>query len=187
MSLRLDIGCGGRGSRQPGFVGIDIWPRPDGKSEDEYVRLDFVTDDLPWSDGTVDEAIALHIVEHLSPDHGRTLIERAYALLKPGAELVVTCPDLKMLAQAYVNGDKAFLSQKHLRGGKELWPGSTLADRLCWAITMEGHVWAYDLESLAELAVRAHVPRDAIRPLELGGRWHTRVGHETGIHITKEA
>ena len=32
MPLKLDIGCGGRGSRQEGFIGVDIHPRPAGKT-----------------------------------------------------------------------------------------------------------------------------------------------------------
>ena len=68
--LKLDIGCGGRGSIRPGFIGIDIWPRPKDKTEEEYIQMDFINDILPdfLSENSVDEALAGHIVEHLMPN-----------------------------------------------------------------------------------------------------------------------
>jgi len=36
--LKLDIGCGGKGSRWPGFIGIDLHPRPQHRSGDEYLQ-----------------------------------------------------------------------------------------------------------------------------------------------------
>ncbi len=189
--LKLDIGCGGRGSRQAGFIGIDLCPRPEGKSEEEYFRLDFVRDELPWESETVDEAIALHVIEHLTREDGKLLVQRAVQLLKLGSTLTITCPDLKKICQAYVQSDHEFLQLKHLRGGKEVWPGRTAADRVNWAIHQDGHKWSYDLHSLSMMAKEAvdelDGPAVTIEPFEEGGKWNTRPGVECGIVITRRA
>ena len=189
--IKLDVGCGGRGSRQPGFIGIDIHPVPYPVSKDRnnYVRMDFVCDDLPWKDGTVDEIIALHIIEHLIPKDGERLVQRAYSLLRPEAQLTITCPDLSILCGAYMAHDIQFLSKRHLNAGKEIWPGPTIADRLNWAIHQETHKWSYDYESLFALVKRA-IP--GIRPpgfyrMPKNHKWSTRPDHETGIVIVKGA
>jgi len=183
--LKLDIGCGGRGSRQKGFIGIDTWPRPEGKSPEEYLQLDFVRDKLPWSSNSVDQAIALHLIEHLDLKEGQRFFKRAMDLLKPKATLTVTCPDLRLLATAYVSRDQEFLKRKHLRGGKFIWPGDTLADRLNQAIHQQGHKWAYDQESLLYHARRAVGEKARIIPMPGDWRWWTRPDHETGIVLTK--
>jgi predicted SAM-dependent methyltransferase len=183
--LKIDIGCGGRGSRQKGFVGIDIWPRPKGKTKEEYFQLDYIRDKLPWTTASVDEAIALHMIEHLDLDEGQILFKRTVKLLKKGATFIVTCPDLRLLASAYVNDDSEFLHRKHLRGGKYIWPGDTLADRLNHAIHQAGHKWLYDLESLVYHAERAVGGLVDIIPLPLGHKRWTRPDHETGIVLTK--
>ena len=184
MALKLDIGCGGRGSRQKGFIGIDLYPRPNGKSREEYFRLNFVRDALPWKGNTVDEAIALHIIEHMPADQGEILVRRAVDLLKPGARLTVTCPDLMLLCKGFVDqGD--FLKLKHLTGGKDVWPGETLADRFNWAIHQEGHQWAYDQASLIHHATKAVGTTAVVRPMPDDSPWWTRRDHETGIEILK--
>jgi len=154
MTLRLDIGCGGRGPKFPGFLGIDRHPLYDGAPPDLYVCLDFVRDPLPWGPGTVDEAICLHCIEHEKRPGGLLLIQRALPLLKPGACMTVTCPDLRELARAYLDGDAAYYDQRYTHG-REVWLGPTLADKLNWAMHQEGHLWGYDAASLAVLASEA--------------------------------
>jgi hypothetical protein len=198
--LKLDIGCGGRGPRQKGFLGIDVHPKETVQYRPEdYYRIDFVLDALPWNDNTVDECIALHVIEHMMPKDGIVLIQRAMSLLKPGCTLTITTPDLRKIAKAYVDDDNMFMSQRHLRSRvegqlpNELWPGDTLADRLNVAIHQKGHVWAYDLISLMELAHRAVTNKASVmvslwqycsRHPEYK-KWWTRPEHETGIVIIK--
>ena len=191
--LKLDVGCGGRGSRQPGFVGVDIWPRPAGKTGDEYVRLDFIKEPIPWGDETVDQIIALCLIEHLMPDEGEIFFQRCYALLKLGATLTVTTDDLRLLCRRYIERDMIFWEQKNLRGNKELWPGHSLADRLNHAIHQVGHVWVYDMSSLWALAKRAlpNVPEAQFQTLPCDHRYnvaraeHLPAGSEIGVIITK--
>lgn len=184
MALKLDIGCGGRGSMFNDFIGIDIHPEPKSpRSKAKYLKLDFIKDDLPFEENSVDFAIALHIIEHLDRNDGVVLIERALGLLKPSAQLIVSCPDLELLCRKYIDGDFDFFNKKHNKSGKLLWPGYTIADRLNWAIHEEGHKWAYDTESLIVLAEEAGARQ--IRVLPKDHPYCFRSDHETGIIITK--
>ena len=191
MALRLDIGCGGRGPRWPGFIGIDIHPYPTVEFRgEEYVRLDFVHEPLPWCDGDADEIIGLHVIEHLARDYGRELVRRALRLLKPGCTLTLTCPDLRILCERYIAGDTAFWGLRAKRGTfREVWPGHTLADRLNWAIHQEGHEWSYDYESLCVLVREGAAAAETavkLTHLEIGSKYSTRPDHECGVIVTKE-
>jgi predicted SAM-dependent methyltransferase len=185
--LKLDIGCGGRGSRWPGFLGIDIHPRPSGKTGEEYLRLDIVNEPLPWSDGSVDEIISLHCIEHMTREDGLKMLTRIMRLLKPGAGATITCPDLRKLCKAYLASNEAFWAKKY-KNDRYVWPGDTLGDRLNWAIHQETHKWSYDSESLvklAALAARASGVNVRIKELALDSPYSTRPDHEIGIVITR--
>jgi len=157
-----------------------------------YLRLNFVTDALPWQPGTVAEIICLHAIEHMSRHHGIVLLKRAVDLLAPGAQLTVTTPDLRILCERYVARDRAFFEYIDPKGrtGAERWPGATLADRFNWAIhppwgqnrEYVGHVWIYDQEALMQLAAEADVRAVPIPDTSPYGLRHD---HETGIVCTR--
>lgn len=182
--MKLDVGCGGRGTRWPGFMGIDIWPVPAGH-ENKYLLLDFINSELPWQENTIDEIICLHMIEHLDRKDGIELLKRMYRILKPGYRMTVTCPDLFIFVRAYLNKDTAFLSKKHINGGKEIWPGRTLADRLNWAIHEETHQWSYDIETLFDACLQAGIKSMEVRNMPKDDKYSTRPDHEIGIIITK--
>jgi len=183
--VRLDIGCGGRGTHWDGFIGVDILPappEPEPVTDRPYIQLDFVHDRLPWEDGTVNEIIALHVVEHLERQDGRLLIQRALRLLRPGRRLTVTCPDLRLLATWYLSGEMG------VDGGDRSspnWRGATCADRFNWIVHCYGHKWAYDLQSLTLLAVEAGAFINDIRPVNLTGEsaYAGKKNHECGVEI----
>ena len=182
--MKIDIGCGGRGSVFADFIGIDIHPIPKHpRTAAKYLKLNFIKDELPFKSNSINFAIALHVIEHLHPTDGELLISRALDLLKPGAELIVSCPDLDLLCRKFIERDFDFFNKKHLKSGKEIWPGETIADRLNWAIHQEGHLWSYNLESLTALAVRAGCKN--IRELPKDHPYCKRPDHEIGIIITK--
>ena len=124
--LNLDIGCGGRGSMYPGFIGVDQHPLPLAFRTDnkEYISLDFTfLPALPWEDETADEIVCFHVIEHLDGvrelvqssggikttkvwesgyHEGAELLRRIYALLKPGASAYVSCPDNFLFTKMYL-------------------------------------------------------------------------------------
>lgn len=182
--LKLDIGCGGRGTMFEDFVGVDIWPTPISprRPNAKYIQLNFVRDKLPWCNETVTEIVAFHIIEHLSPNEGEELLRRAYNLLKFNSKMYVSCPNLKLICQKYLEQDWNFYNKKY-DNGKLIWKGKTLADRLNSAIHQEGHIWSYDFDSLKQKALDAGCKR--VEELPIGHFWSRRPDHECGIIITK--
>lgn len=192
MVAKLDVGCGGRGSRWPGFLGVDRWPHPNGVPAEWYVQLDFVKDVLPWQSQSMEEIICLHVIEHMSPHDGRILIQRGFDLLAPRGSMIITTPDLKILCKAYLEGDREFWNKTHDgRPDKLVWPGRTLADRLNWAIHQDTHVWVYDFDSLLFMAedTLKNEPDAMVSNVRVDSSVHrfmTRRDHETGIVIYRK-
>lgn len=81
--VRLDIACGQR--KEEGWVGIDI-------ADIEGVDIVHDLTEFPWpiEDNSVDEAKAIHYLEHV-----RDLIpfmNEVHRILKPGAQLLIVSP-----------------------------------------------------------------------------------------------
>jgi predicted SAM-dependent methyltransferase len=196
MSIKLDIGCGGKGSMFDGFIGIDIHPRPKQlrNENSEYLKCDFIWDaTLPWKPETVDVIVAFHIIEHLTYKEGQTLIKRAYSLLKPGCQMFITCPDLDLFARKYIEKDQAFWGQKY-PSGKDMWPGETIADRFNYHFkdgpAISPHKHQYSQESLIYAAKKAGCKKVEPMPVKRLGYsenhfWSRRPDHEIGVIITK--
>ena len=195
--IRLDIGCGGRGTMYPDFIGVDIHPAPTDprKPGAEYLQLDFVySAALPWKPGTVAELVAFHIIEHLEYQEGQTLLRRAWDLLRPGAKMFITCPDLDFFIQKYIEQDAVFWQRKY-PSGKEMWPGNTIAGRFnyhfCGGPGISPHKYQYNQESLIDAARRAGCRNVEPMPIKHLGYpedhfWSRRPDHEVGIICTKD-
>lgn len=175
--MKLDVGCGGRGTMHGDFTGIDIYPPPKTpRSKGEYVQLDFLKDELPFKD--VEFIIASHIIEHLMPEDGIILIQRAVELLKKGCELIVSCPDFELFAKMYLERNVAFWDEK-----ENHYKGPTFADKFNHFVHQNTHKWQYDQDSLIALAKRAGAIN--IKELPKNHKWCMRPDHEIGIIIKK--
>lgn len=71
--MRLNLGCGEK--RLDGYVNVDACGEPD-------VRCDLASFPWPWPDGSVDEVLAEHFLEHVA-DYERTVLEVS-RVLRPG-------------------------------------------------------------------------------------------------------
>jgi SAM-dependent methyltransferase len=101
MSLtRLNIGCG-RFPR-PGWINLDNRLRP---------GVDCVADlrgGLPFRDGSIDYAVAIHVFPHLRLDALAPALARVRRLLKPGGVLRLGLPDLDKAIDAYRARDAGY-------------------------------------------------------------------------------
>lgn len=85
--IRLDIGCGG--SKQPGWVGMDIREMP---------GVDIVHDveAYPWPlpDDCVLTAMASHLVEHINPARFGFInfMNEVWRVMKPDGEFMIAVP-----------------------------------------------------------------------------------------------
>ncbi len=95
--LRLNVGAGEK--VRPGYVNADARALP---------GIDVVGDvrRLPFEDGTLDELLSEHLVEHFRFHELRTVILPYWKrLLAPTGRLRIVCPDLRALVEAGASGD----------------------------------------------------------------------------------
>lgn len=155
--IRLNLGGGSK--RIEGWLNVDLDPSADVIAD---VRK------LPYEDDTVDEAMAIHILEHIPRwDADATIIEWR-RVLKPGSVLVVEVPDL-------IKCCEAILSFKDDRMG--LWglfgdPG--------YQSELMIHRWAYTGEELAWMLKRAGFSKVKIQPAQFHKK-HRRDLRVTGV------
>lgn len=132
--VRLSVGCGGR--RLPGYTGVDVVPRP---------AADIVApaDNIPLPDNSVDEIMAIHVVEHVYVWQVPDLLREWHRLLRPGGLLVLEMPDLIKTCRNVLDG--------RVIGGKH-------PDQLTmWSLYGDprekdpymGHKWCHTFKTLA--------------------------------------
>lgn len=82
--LRLDLGCGG--NKREGFLGVDVEARP---------GVDVVHDlttRWPWEDGSVEEVVSSHFLEHIPGPLRLPMMDELWRVLKPGARALFVVP-----------------------------------------------------------------------------------------------
>ncbi len=128
VPVRLNIGAGNK--RMDGWLSLGLEPEHDIHSD---IRV------LPLPDASVDEAIAIHVVEHLAPWDVVPALTEWCRVLKPGATLALELPDLLKCCRAVLAG----------RGPRDgLWGlyGEPLKEE-----ELMLHRWGYTPESLSAL------------------------------------
>lgn len=92
--MKLNIGCGNK--RLDGYTGVDIVPRP---------AADIVApaNAIPLADGSADEVLSVHQVEHCFRWEVPPMLREWFRLLKPGGRLVIECPDLRKCCQNVID------------------------------------------------------------------------------------
>lgn len=88
--MRINIGCGNK--QIPGWLGVDVTPGP---------TVDIVSDvrTLPFDTGSVDEAMAIHVIEHFYQWEAPEVLREWLRVLKPGGTLILECPDLSKVLE----------------------------------------------------------------------------------------
>ena len=92
---RLNVGAGNK--RIAGYLAVDI---------DPATAPDVVADiaSLPYPDGSVDEVLSVHSIEHVHRWEGIAALKEWFRVLKSGGVLVVECPDFLKCCRNVVNG-----------------------------------------------------------------------------------
>lgn len=97
----LNVGCGRR--YHGGWINLDL------DSTDPSVIEHDATDGLPFGDNHFDAVYHSHVLEHIEPSQGESLIAECYRVLKPGGVLRIVVPDLERIARLYLeNHDLAW-------------------------------------------------------------------------------
>ena len=145
--VRLNLGCGGK--LLPGYVNIDVADSRDG------VAPDMVGDVLNLSsfeDGSVDEVLSVHMIEHLSRWDVPGALKEWARVLKPGGRIVIECPNLLSACEALIANPESAHSFADDGGQTSMWP--------IYGAPVEGdplmlHRWGYTPESLSRLLEQA--------------------------------
>ncbi len=118
--VRLHIGCG-------------KFPRPGWINSDNKVRrgVELVADlrdGLPFAEGSVDIAAAIHVLPHIPIPRLVPIVAEMRRVLKPGGVLRLALPDLDKAIDAYRGGDSGYF----MTG--EAWssPGARLITQILW-------------------------------------------------------
>ncbi len=94
--LRLNLGCGK--DFRDGFINIDMF-----SDSPNVIYMDIRK--LEFDDNSVDMILASDILEHFSHREVDFLLAEWARVLRPGGDIVVRCPNLKLQVDAYVRGD----------------------------------------------------------------------------------
>jgi glycosyltransferase involved in cell wall biosynthesis/GT2 family glycosyltransferase/SAM-dependent methyltransferase len=93
--LLLNIGCGA--DVRSGYVNIDLF-----SSDPRVVNMDIRKLDL--QDGCADGILASDVLEHLSHREIQDVLREWARILKPGGQIEIRCPSLRLQAEAYLKG-----------------------------------------------------------------------------------
>lgn len=122
---------------------------------------------LRFSDFSVNYIYTSHFIEHLPRYKTIELLTECKRVLCPSGILRISIPDLKMLAERYVQSDSDFFSSlddsdagnllknlgdqfaQHLYG-YDCWSAPTFIQRLQRKF-IRGHLWMYDYDSLSDI------------------------------------
>jgi len=97
---RLNLGAGY--DIREGYINIDLRPL-------NGIQLVMNVEKLtPFMDGSVDEVLASHILEHFSWRKTKEVLREWIRVLRKGGILVIKCPNARYIAEKYVKGDPEF-------------------------------------------------------------------------------
>lgn len=93
---KLEIGSGNR--PQEGFEHLDINPN--------CPHLEYIAamDAIPIKDDIFDEVHAIHVIEHQSWRDAKKILSEWIRVTKPGGFVYIATPNLKFIAQKYLEG-----------------------------------------------------------------------------------
>jgi predicted SAM-dependent methyltransferase len=92
--MRLNLGSGNRPLE--GYTGVDLAPNAD--IQCDLRKLEFA------EDNSVEEIIAIHVIEHFYKWEVQPMLQEWRRVLKPGGKIILECPDLKKAAHAFLMG-----------------------------------------------------------------------------------
>ena len=85
-ALKLNLGCGRK--ILPGFINVDFPNNYSGKKPD--LECDIRV--LPYQDNTIDEVMAIHVIEHFHLWEVPDVLKEWHRVLKPGGKIILECP-----------------------------------------------------------------------------------------------
>lgn len=176
-SLCVNVGCGSSPTpgwlnfdnsptvllaRAPGLAGLlgrsglvgDLQRRFLDVARVEGIRWANAARRIPLPDGSARVVYSSHMIEHLDRASARGLLDEMHRVLRPGGLVRIVAPDLRRLADAYVNGGDAdqFVASTLMARDQ---PTGFVARLKLATLGGRDHAWMYDAASLTALVTAA--------------------------------
>jgi len=144
--LRLNLGCGDK--LLPGYVNVDTVTERAGRAPD--IQCDIRQLSVFESD-SVDEILAVHVVEHFWRWEVVDILREWFRVLKPGGRMVLECPNLLSACQEFLK-DPVNHAMPTAQGQRTMW---VFYGDPSWKDPLMMHRWGYTPRSLAEVMFEA--------------------------------
>ncbi len=90
----IKLNLGGRGTKIPGFLTVDLSPEHD-------VDIKADVSKLPFEDGSVSEIYSSHILEHFPHVKTNEVLKEWHRVLIPGGRIYIAVPDFHRTIELY--------------------------------------------------------------------------------------
>ena len=112
---------------------------------------------IPISDNLLEGINMSHFLEHFTREEGLEILKECWRVLRPGATLRISCPDLRKYAEAYLNKDDSYFQHPLVDNYVNYEGLSSYGDLLIHKAYdgHNGHKWFYDSDSAIKLAQEA--------------------------------
>jgi glycosyltransferase involved in cell wall biosynthesis len=146
IRTRLNLGCGDK--PMPGYVNVDIASSRKDRSPDV---LNDLRDLNHFKDGSADEIIAIHVIEHFYRWEVDALLKEWCRVLRPGGTLTLECPNIITACEELLR-NPALAKNATANGSEAMWP---LYGDPSWNDPLMVHRWGYTPDSLSEVMSQA--------------------------------
>jgi len=145
-AVRLNLGCGDK--ILPGYVNVDVAASRAGKAPDVLCDLHALT---PFGTASVDEVLAVHVVEHFWRWEVVDVLREWARVLNPGGLMILECPNLLSACEEFLKNPDAGAGPGP-EGQRTMW---VFYGDPAWEDPLMCHRWNYTPQSLANLMAEA--------------------------------
>lgn len=139
---KLNLGCGDK--ILPGYINVDVAESRRGLKPDVLCDLHQLT---PFENGSVDEILSVHVVEHFWRWEVVGILREWVRVLKPGGTMFLECPNLLAACHELLqNPDVA--TGPGQEGQRTMW---VFYGDPAWQDPLMNHRWGYSPRSLAQV------------------------------------
>ena len=155
---RLHVGCG--------HVIVSGWLNMSYEKREEYGRLKKknnafwlnykLPNRLPFEDESIQYLAGSHFIEHLDLNEGMEFFKEAFRIMKRGGMIHISCPDLDIYVQNYVQRNRSFFEHPLIQEACTFKNAGTFGALFIAKAYDSGgaHRWFYDFESLKNVLER---------------------------------
>ena len=131
----------------PNYLGVDLCQGCD-------YQYDILTP-LPFNDGTIDNILLSHVLEHFSKKDGLRILKECFRVLSEQGVIRASVPDFNIFVQhAYQENREFFYEQVESNGiTRDRFEGDFISDKFMYVATGSGHKEFYSWESLSKLFI----------------------------------